>query len=156
MSTLNMENFFGRHPLIIARKCLFSDFFFVFFFFIMKKLGHHLGCAQHAQSWVFFQNCQNKAFSFLYYSAHKKATAMVFIWGDRGYPAVRFECKTASERYSVAEIYAKQFWVFSGKITISIFSKNTKIVFLVNHQPNLAQRPFCIKDEWQDILYPLI
>ena len=36
--------------------------------------------------------------------ACKKATAMVFIRGDRGYPAVRFEYKTASERYLVAEL----------------------------------------------------
>ena len=37
--------------------------------------------------------------------AHKKkATAIVFIGGDRGYPAVRFEYKTASERYLVAEL----------------------------------------------------
>ena len=38
----------------------------------------------NAQSWVFFQNYQNTAFLLLYYSASKKATAMVFIWGDRG------------------------------------------------------------------------
>ena len=37
-------------------------------------------------------------------TACKKATAMVFIWGDRGYPAVRFEYKTACERYLAAEI----------------------------------------------------
>ena len=29
---------------------------------------------------------------------------MVFIGGDRGYPAVRFEYKTASEQYLVAEL----------------------------------------------------
>ena len=27
---------------------------------------------------------------------------MAFIWGDRGYPAVRFQYKTASERYKKA------------------------------------------------------
>ena len=37
------------------------------------------GCAPHARSWVFFQNCQNLAFMMLYYSAFKKATTMVFI-----------------------------------------------------------------------------
>ena len=31
---------------------------------------------------------------------------------DRGYPAVRFEYKTASKRYLVAELWAKQFWVY--------------------------------------------
>ena len=40
----------------------------------------------------------------LYYSAHKKATAMFFILGDRGYLAVQFEYKTPSERYLVAEL----------------------------------------------------
>ena len=53
---------------------------------------------------VFFPNLLNSTFLSLYYSAHEKATAVVFIWGDRGYPAVRFEYKTASERYLVAEI----------------------------------------------------
>ena len=71
-----------------------------------------LWCTPYAQSWVFFQYFQNTAFWWLYYSACKKATAMFFIWGDRGYPAVRFEYKTASEQYLVAEIWAKQFWVF--------------------------------------------
>ena len=27
----------------------------------------------------------------LYYLASKKATAVVFIWGDRGYPAIHYE-----------------------------------------------------------------
>ena len=40
----------------------------------------------------------------IYHSARKKATAMVCIWFDREYPAIRFEYKTASERYLVAEI----------------------------------------------------
>ena len=64
----------------------------------------NLGCARYAQSWVFFQNFQNTAFLLLYYSVSKKATAMVFIWGYRGYPAFWFEYKTASERYLVAEL----------------------------------------------------
>ena len=50
----------------------------------------NLGCAPYAQIWVFFQIVQNTAFSLLYYSACKKATAKVFIQGDKGYPAVRF------------------------------------------------------------------
>ena len=39
---------------------------------------------------------------------------MVFKWGDRGYPAVRFEYKVASEQYLVAELYKQNsfgcFW----------------------------------------------
>ena len=45
-------------------RCFFQVFF-------------HIGCALHAQSWVFFQNCQNTDFLLLYYSACKKATVMV-------------------------------------------------------------------------------
>ena len=37
----------------------------------------------------------------LYYSAGKNATAMVFIGGDRGYPAVRFEYKTIGRISSI-------------------------------------------------------
>ena len=70
----------------------------------VSGFGRNLGCVRYAQSWVFFQNFQNPAFLLLYYSASKKARTMVFIWGDRGYPAVCFEYKTASGQYSVAEI----------------------------------------------------
>ena len=43
----------------------------------------NLGCAKYVQSWVFFQNFQNTFFVLLYFSAYKKATSLVFIWGDR-------------------------------------------------------------------------
>ena len=46
---------------------------------------------------------------FLHISAAIKATEIVFIWEDRGDPTVRFEYKTNSERYTVAEILAKWF-----------------------------------------------
>ena len=49
----------------------------------------YLGCVPHTQSWVFFQIWQK--------------TATVLIWGDRGYPPVQFEYKTAYEGYVVAE-----------------------------------------------------
>ena len=42
---------------------------------------------------------------------------MIYIWGHREYPPVRFEYKTASERYLPAKICAKQFWVFSKTST---------------------------------------
>ena len=144
---------------------LFSPiFFYIFLLIIVWKLQkiwvlgfrRNLGCAPYAQSWVFFQNFQNTAFWLLYYSACKKATAMVFIWGDREYPAVRFKYKTASERYLVAELWAKQFWVFFEKIEILNFFENTQNVLLIYQQPNIAQRPFCIQNERQDILYYLI
>ena len=94
---------------------------------LTKKFN--LGCAPYARSWVFFQNFQNIAFLLLYYSACKKATAKVFISSDRGYPAVRFEYKTVSERYLVAELWAKQFWVFFERIETLIFFENTQNCF---------------------------
>ena len=60
------------------------------------------GCALNAQIRVFFKLSKIQCFLLLYYSACKKAIAMVFIWGDKAYPATRFEYKTASERYLVA------------------------------------------------------
>ena len=50
---------------------------------------------------------------------------MVFIKGDRGYSAVCFEYKTASERYLVAELGAKQFWVVFDKIETVNMKLNT-------------------------------
>ena len=52
---------------------------------------------------------KNAPLCFLYISAPIKATEIVFIWEDRGDPTVRFEYKTNSERYTVAEILAKWF-----------------------------------------------
>ena len=51
---------------------------------------------------------KNAPLYFLYISAPIKATEIVFIWEDRGDPTVRFEYKTNSERYTVAEILAKR------------------------------------------------
>ena len=39
---------------------------------------------------------------------------------------------------------------------ILIFSKTLKTALLICHQPNITQRPFCIQNERQDILYYLI
>ena len=92
---------------------LFSpNFFYIFLLIFVWKLQKiwvsgfrcNPGCAPYTQSWVFFQNFENAAFWLLYYSSCKKATAIGFIRDDRGYPADRFEYKTASERYLVAEI----------------------------------------------------
>ena len=52
---------------------------------------------------------KNAPLYFLYISATIKATEIVFIVEDRGDPIVRFEYKTNSKRYTVAEILAKWF-----------------------------------------------
>ena len=52
---------------------------------------------------------KNAPLYFLYFSAPIKATELVFIWEERGDPIVRFEYKTNSEGYTVAEILAKRF-----------------------------------------------
>ena len=70
----------------------------------MLKKTPTLGVWFTPKSGSAFSFFQNTAFLMLYYSACKQATAMVFIWGDRGYPAVGFEYKTASERYLVTEL----------------------------------------------------
>ena len=96
------------------------------------QVGHpNLGCAPYARNWVFFANLWNSTFCLLQYSACKKATAMIFIWGDRWYPAVRFEYKTVSERYLVAELWAKHFWVSSKKLQkFKMFKKHPKMFYL--------------------------
>ena len=71
----------------------------------MTLCARNLGCATvRPKVGVFLSNSWNSTFLLLYYSAHKKATAMVFIWGDRRHPAICFEYKMASEQYLVAEI----------------------------------------------------
>ena len=54
---------------------------------------------------------------------------MVFIWGDRGYPVVRFEYKMTSEQYLVAELWAKQYWMFFEEKKNSTFFWNEYLVY---------------------------
>ena len=61
----NLESFY----LILAEKLVLNQ---------MSGLRCNQGCAPYAQSWMFFQNVQNTDFFLLFYSACKKATAMVF------------------------------------------------------------------------------
>ena len=63
------------------------------------------GCVPNTQSCVFFQTFQNTAFFVaLFLSLWKSYSNGLYMWGDRGYPAVRSEYKTDSEQYLVAEI----------------------------------------------------
>ena len=78
-----------------------------------------------------FSKYLKDSFLLLYYSAYKRATEVVFIWGDRGYPVVRFEYKTASERYLVAKLWAKQFGVFFEKNLHSEFSRKHPKLFCI-------------------------
>ena len=94
----------------------YRDLFYIVFFRV-RTIRPKLGV---------FQIFQNTAFLLLYYSACKKGTTMVLIWGDRGYPAIRFEYKTTSEQYLVTELWAKEFWVFFEKSEILNFFKNTQ------------------------------
>ena len=46
---------------------------------------------------------------------------------------------------------------FTEKIqNFNFFKKTPKSVLLITQQPNIVQRPLCIRKEWQDILYHLI
>ena len=48
---------------------------------------------------------------------------------DRGYSAVCFEYKKASEQYLVAELEATQFWCFFDKIEMLNFFQNIQNCF---------------------------
>ena len=52
---------------------------------------------------------KNEQFYFIHISVLIKATEMVFIWEDKGYPIVCFVYKMKSEQCTVAEIYANLF-----------------------------------------------
>ena len=80
----------------------------------------YLGRIPNTWSWMFYQNCQNIEFLLDYFSAHEKAIASVLIWGDRVYPSVCFEYKTASE------VLSKQFHQFLKKKSNLPFSENTQ------------------------------
>ena len=45
--------------------------------------------------------------------------------------------------------------VFGKKGNSDFAFKTPKTVLLITQQPNIAQRPFCIKNERQDVLYHL-
>ena len=76
-----------------------------------------LACAQYVRSWVIFQNVKNTEFLLLYYSARKKSTTMVFIWDNKGYPAVQawnlhWKCKRKHpNQYSYATSLKSPPWI---------------------------------------------
>ena len=82
------ESFFLRHPSKSHSNVFFLLFKKIFFLFIslrkikFKPLGA-FSVAHRMPKDFFIQNFQNKEFLFLYYSAYEKATALVFIWGDK-------------------------------------------------------------------------
>ena len=47
------------------------------------------------------------------------------------------------------------FGCFREKSQFQFFPKTPKIVLLITQQPNIPQRPFCIQNKRQDILYHL-
>ena len=98
----------------------------------------HKICAEVAR--VLKLHLWNSTFWLLYYSGCKKATSMVFIWGDKGYPAIRFEYKTASEQYLIA------FGCFRKNSEHQFVQKTPKTVLLITQHPNIAQRLFCIQN----------
>ena len=71
----------------------------------------------------------------------------------RGYPAVCFEYKNDIWLLSYEQ---NSFGCFRDKSQFQFFPITPKIVLLIAQQPNIAQRPFCIQNERQDILYHLI
>ena len=48
------------------------------------------------------------------------------------------------------------FGCFRKNSELQYFQKTAKSVLLITQRPNIAQRPFCIQNEWQDILYHFI
>ena len=69
-----------------------------------EKADPDLGVKHTPEFGCFFNIFKIQLSLLLYYSALKLATTMVLKLGDRGYPAIRFEYKTASEQYLVAEL----------------------------------------------------
>ena len=160
-----MEKFFFETPPQNRTKMSFFVDFFTYSYkswcgsFQKNKVSTfrcHLGCTLYTQSWVFFQNVQNTAFWLLYYSASKKATAMVFIWGERGYPAARFDTKRALSDIWLPSCEQSSFGCFLKKFKLWVYSKTPKTILLISQQPNIATRPICIQNERQDILFHLI
>ena len=49
-----------------------------------------------------------------------------------------------------------RFGCFRKNSEFQFSQKTPKIVLLISQQPNIAQRPFCIQNERQDILYHLL
>ena len=80
----------------------------------------------------------------------------VYIWGDREYPAVRFEYKTVSEQHLVAELWATQFWMFFEKIWILNFFENNRNCFAYISATKYPSEAVLLKNKREDILYYLI
>ena len=82
-SPLEINDQVTRDPKI----SFFLIFFYMFLLIFVWKLQkihvsafmRNLGCTPYARNWVFFPNLGNSTLLLLYYSACKKAIAIVFI-----------------------------------------------------------------------------
>ena len=114
-----------------------------------------LGCPLNVQSFLFFFKIQ--CFLFLYFTqlVEKLQQWSLYEVIEDTLPIVLNTKQPLSDIW-LLRYKQNDFGCFWRKSDLQFFQKTPKTILLISLQLNVAQRPFCIQNKWQDILYHLI
>ena len=116
----------------------------------------HLGCAPHARSWVFFKIVKIQLFCCFITQLVKKLQQWPLYEVKEDILPFVLNTKRPLSDIWLLRYEQNSFGCFQNKSESQIFQKTPKTVLLITQQPNIAQRPFFIQNERQDILYHLL
>ena len=160
-----MENFFLRPPLKIAQKCLSLQFFLhipinhdvkasekIQFPFLGAIQGAHrtpeVGC--------FFKIVKIQLFDCFIAQLVKKLQQWALYEVIEDILPFVLNTKRLLSVIWLLRYKQNSFGCFRKNSEFPFFQKTPKTFLFITHQPNIAQRPFCIQNERQDILFHLI
>ena len=125
---VKLEISFSKTPSKSSKKFFFISFYMFLLIFVWKLqkilvtgFRYNLGCAPRPKLDIFSKFLKVHIFCHFITQIVRKTSTMVFIWGDRGYPAVRFEYKTASCCWDIS------------KTVLGVFKKIQKLNVFEKH-----------------------
>ena len=158
------EIFFWDPPSKSHKNAFLCNFFYIFLLIMMwklqKKYSFHFYAPSrvrtaHPKLGVFFKIVKIQLFDCFIAQLVKKLQqwSLYEVIED----ILPFVLNTKRPLSDVLLLRYKQynFRCFRKKFRISFISKNTQTVLLISHQPNIAQRPYCIQNEQENIFYHL-
>ena len=159
------EIFFWDPPSKSHKNAFLCNFFYIFLLIMMwklqKKYSFHFYAPSrvrtaHPKLGVFFKIVKIQLFDcFIAQLVKKLQQWSLYEVIEDILPFVLNTKRPLSDIWLVS-YKQNSFGCFLKKWKFWIFSKTPKTVLLISQQPNNAQKPFCIQNERQDILYHLV
>ena len=160
-----MEKFFLRPPSKSHKNAFFCNFFYIFLLIMMcklqKKYSFHLYAPSrvrtaHPKLGVFFKIVKIQLFDCFMTQLVKKLQQWALYEVIEDILPFVLNTKRLLSVIWLLRYKQNSFGCFEKNSEFPFFQKTPKTVLFITDQPNIAQRPFCIQNERQDILYHLI